>query len=162
MSTQVYSGHARKPDSAFHLEVKHPFSSRKREERDLDVLRLHVISDPIGQVERAEGPVVREGHLLKLIHHSPKLQLLLMFPLRKEQICIPRVNGTPVFVLLVQLQHFNHLKLELMLGGVESLILAPELVQLLECLLLQEALDVGKRVRCRRPTIPKHSLILHY
>ena len=85
-----------------------------------------------------------------------------MFPLRKEQVCVPRVNGTPVVVLLVQLQHFNHLKLELMLGGVDSLILAPELVQLLECLLLQEALDVGKRVRCRRPTIPKHSLILHY
>ena len=161
MSTQVYSGHARKPDSAFHLEVKHPFSSRKREERDLDVLRLHVISDPIGQVERAEGPVVREGHLLKLIHHSHKLQFLLMDPLRNEQICKPNVNGTPFDVLFVQVHNAEHLQLELVLGGVDSLILAPELGQLLEGLPFKEALDVGKSVRRGRPFIPKHSQIFH-
>ena len=88
--------------------------------------------------------------------------MLLMFPLRKEQICIPRVNGTPVVVLLVQVQHFKHLTLELMLGGVDSLILAPELGQLLEGLPFKEALDVDRIVRCRRPFIPKHSLIFHY
>ena len=85
-----------------------------------------------------------------------------MFPLRNELLCVARVNGAPFAVLLVEVHDAEHLRLELILGGVDSLILSPELVQPLEGLAFQEALDVDRRVRRRRPFIPKHSLIFHF
>ena len=105
MGVQNYSGHARQPDRTFHLEFEDLAGSWKRFDLDHDVLGLHLAADGLGQVGSAEVHVVWEGHLLELIHHSPQLQLLLVFPLRKEQLCVARVNCAPVAVPLVQLQH---------------------------------------------------------
>ena len=126
VGNQVYARHARKPDCAFHLEAEHSIYSWKREDRDRDVLLLHIVGDRLGQVEGAEGHVVGQGHLLELIHQMPEFRILPGAPFPKELLYITRVNITPLAERAFQLVQGLHPPFDLTLGGVDSLILAPE------------------------------------